>query len=465
MPSNNYRLIDTCHFASGRSSNQQKDVGSPQSFFRRASAHLLVFILFLLMAFLSACATEETSEGNRLTFDLLSILNTPTSSYQLPTPTETPTLTPSVTPTSTPTLTLTPTATSTPTSTPTATPTPTVWVLENTPIPLNLNSIFLANAGSVSRLAQWQVDSLVDLEWVPGGVWASGTLQLAVASPDDITIFDPINRTEVLRLFPKANETDGYSIINIAISPDKSWLVAGSLLPSAKNGYISTLELWRGSDWGSRGILYTYTGSGLTDLTFSDDSRSFFSAFTAPEPEQQGIIAAWSVASWAINYFLETGTVLDLAVSANGSWLATTPNRYRIDLWDLENRQLLHTIHTSFTGAVSELVFSPDQQTLATGHYDGTIRLWDVYSGELLRMIPGTGIVSSLSFSPDGSVLASGNGEQNQPVLLWSPATGELLRQLTGHALAVDHLLFSPDGQVLVSGSYDGTLMIWGIWP
>ena len=33
------------------------------------------------------------------------------------------------------------------------------------------------------------------------------------------------------------------------------------------------------------------------------------------------------------------------------------------------------------------MVFSPDGQTLASGSYDETIRIWDVETGECLRVI------------------------------------------------------------------------------
>lgn len=430
-----------------------------QSFFLIAIKLLLFGGFFMMIASLTACSGGGSPEDETQPFDFLALLQPATQTFTPPAPTSTLTPLPSNTPTFTPTPTQTPSPTAT--LTPTATPTPTLWVLESTAVPVALSSISVINAGSVSGLAKWNVDGISDFEWVPAGDWASGTLQLAVASPGDIEFYELVNRSLVSRLFPEASE-----IIDIAFSPDGSWLVSGSSRPAEEGGfYLSNLELWRGPQWQPRGILYSYSGGGMTELTFSSDNRTLFSAFTGPEPEQQGLISSWAVASWEIRYFLETGTVLDVAVSLDGSRLASTPNRYQVDLWDLEKLQVISKTHTSFTGAVSELVFSPDRLTLATGHYDGKIRLWDFNSGTLLRSMDGEGIVSSLAFSPDGTVLASGNGEQNEPVLLWSTATGELLRELRGHSLAVDHLLFSPDGQILVSGSYDGTIFLWGIWP
>jgi WD40 repeat protein len=69
--------------------------------------------------------------------------------------------------------------------------------------------------------------------------------------------------------------------------------------------------------------------------------------------------------------------------------------------------------------------------------------------------------VSSLAFSPDGQQLASGS--ESGTVRLWDVRTGEQVWSLEGYASGVKSVAFSPDGQLLALGSSDGTVILWRV--
>jgi WD40 repeat protein len=106
--------------------------------------------------------------------------------------------------------------------------------------------------------------------------------------------------------------------------------------------------------------------------------------------------------------------------------------------------------------------FSRDGRTLVTGNFNGSVKLWDVASGQLLRTLDGhTDVVYKGVFSHDEKILASCS--RDGKIKLWDPATGRELRTLTGHARPIKAVAFSPNGKMLASVSNDGTLRLWDV--
>ena len=130
----------------------------------------------------------------------------------------------------------------------------------------------------------------------------------------------------------------------------------------------------------------------------------------------------------------------------------------------LENAPIekLLQIFQGHSDRVKSVAYSPDGQTLASGSFDNTIKLWNVTTGNLLQTLTGHyKSVISLAYSPDGQTLASGSFDNT--IKLWNVTTGNLLQTLTGHSDRVYSVAYSPDGQTLASGSGDNTIKLWDV--
>lgn len=112
------------------------------------------------------------------------------------------------------------------------------------------------------------------------------------------------------------------------------------------------------------------------------------------------------------------------------------------------------------TLTVRAIALSPDEQTLASGSHDGTIKLWDLPTGNLRRTIEADSYdVHALVYSQDGQSLISGSN--NQTVKVWNPQTGKCLRTLAKLDHSITALALSPDGQMLATGERYGTVKLW----
>ena len=159
-----------------------------------------------------------------------------------------------------------------------------------------------------------------------------------------------------------------------------------------------------------------------------------------------------------------TGTVQAISFSPDGQVLASGSFDGTIRLWEASTGKTTYELtgHTQGYQIVS-VAFSPDSQVLASGSYN-TIRLWEVSTGKMIHELIGHTqgqFDYSVAFSPDGQVLASGRSDDT--VQLWDVNTGEPIRTLRGHTYDVTSVAFSPDGQVLASGAAgnDSTVRLW----
>ncbi|MBS0017827.1 MAG: GUN4 domain-containing protein [Arthrospira sp. SH-MAG29] len=178
---------------------------------------------------------------------------------------------------------------------------------------------------------------------------------------------------------------------------------------------------------------------------------------TAPEGHLPlGVVGSWSIGN------------------VGGGWVGHLLSR--VDGCQLSVPQVINTVRPVFppnnsclqktlmghSNSVYSVAFSPDNQTLASGSSDKTIKLWDVTTGKLRETLTGhSDWVSSVAFSRDGQTLCSGSGDNT--IKLWDVTTGKLRETLTGHPDWVRSVAFSRDGQTLASGSFDKTIKLWDV--
>jgi eukaryotic-like serine/threonine-protein kinase len=159
--------------------------------------------------------------------------------------------------------------------------------------------------------------------------------------------------------------------------------------------------------------------------------------------------------------------VLVVAFSPDGRQILSGGDRGTLRLWDVATGQEIRNFQ-GHNGWIVGVAFSPDGRYALSGSYDKTVRLWEAATGKEVRRFEGhTSAASPVAFSPDGKFALSGgqenDGAKDPRLLYWDVQTGKLLRGLEGHTETVTSVAFSPDGRQGLSASSDKTVRLWDL--
>jgi WD40 repeat protein len=100
------------------------------------------------------------------------------------------------------------------------------------------------------------------------------------------------------------------------------------------------------------------------------------------------------------------------------------------------------------------VAFSPDGRWLASGDWDGEVRLWDAATGEPCAPLRHTGAVWGLAFGPDGAWLVGG-ADADSGLRVWDVATARLRKEIRVPVGKFRAPTVSPDGRRVAATAFD----------
>jgi len=222
------------------------------------------------------------------------------------------------------------------------------------------------------------------------------------------------------------------------------------------------------------------------------------------------------VPAWHSVWYGHEDWVNGVAFSPDGALLAASGQDGVVRVWELARGRQCFTINPQRYDPADEdgpppvygLSWMPDGKLLATGSFDGFVRLWDAATGAFVREMHGAGAwIAHIACSPNGATIAAARvdgtawvwdaqtGEDlfimeahagvtervvystqwdtagptlascgsDGEVVLWSAATGDYLGSLGGHAGGVIAASFSPDGKCIAVASWDHAIRVWQV--
>ncbi|MDQ7025329.1 MAG: TIR domain-containing protein [Anaerolineae bacterium] len=155
---------------------------------------------------------------------------------------------------------------------------------------------------------------------------------------------------------------------------------------------------------------------------------------------------------------------LDLAVALalQGSSIENPPQDTVLVLDEAAHLPGTRYVLAGHTGNVNAVAIHPDDERVLSASSDGTVRLWNIKTGEQIAIFEG-------HESAVNTVVLSLNAEQafscddSGTTIVWNVADVTEVRRFESDHEACNDLLVMPDGESLLAAYNDRTLILWDI--
>ncbi len=203
-----------------------------------------------------------------------------------------------------------------------------------------------------------------------------------------------------------------------------------------------------------RAVLEFAAGTGVSAGAFSPDGKQFAAATT-----RGSVYLGNPSRGPAVEFACDsTSQISELRFSQDGRRLLCASQDGSLRIWDVSTGQMLSKWQAHAEPAMAA-AFLTDGRIISAG-LDDTIRIWDSNSArEAWRGEFGLLGIQALAVSPDGNLAAWGGREHR--IVVWDLVNARKKYELQVPASMVCDVQFSPDNRLLAIGAYAETIYVF----
>ncbi|GJE96823.1 WD40 and Utp12 domain-containing protein [Phanerochaete sordida] len=240
-------------------------------------------------------------------------------------------------------------------------------------------------------------------------------------------------------------------ISSVAINPSGEWLAFGARK-------LGQLLVW---EWQSESYVLKQQGHyfDMNTLAYAPDGQNVATG------GDDGKVKVWNTVSGFcfVTFSEHSAAISAVDFAKQGQVLFSASLDGTVRAFDLIRYRNFRTFTSPTPVQFSCLAVDPSGEVVAAGSSDSfEVFLWSVQTGKLLDVLAGhDGPVSSLAFSPTGNLLASGSWDKTVRVWnVYARSHNVEPYQLSADALA---LAYRPDGKEIAVSTLDGQIMFFDV--
>lgn len=330
------------------------------------------------------------------------------------------------------------------------------------PQPAGLPVITAANAQQVTQITSWRHHggAVLDVAFSPDGS------RVASASADGTVVVTDVATGDPLFFSPLLGVGD--QVAAVTFSPNGSWIAAAGI------GSPGTIVVWNANS-GER-VATLEQGAGVSALAFSPDSAQLAAGGESNEGGGlDGQVLIWDVSTQEpMTPIFTAGPVSDVVFADTTTVIVATRSR------DCSSTSAAIESYNAFSGepasqfsghsgSANDAAVDPVHNWVAGAGQagpgpcegSGTVWVWNLANRSLVQTLGPVGqAITAVAFSRDGTLLVSGSA--NNEIRVWDVSSGQNVR-VGSHDQPATCAAFSPDGTLFVTGGDDQTLRVWGV--